>query len=58
MHFCHCKVSMIEESLGDTMFRSLGCSLFFIFGLLIVQIYLNISFNILGSSLGTLFLIL
>jgi hypothetical protein len=36
----------------------LGCSLFFIFGLLIVQIYLNISFNILGSSLGTLFLIL
>ena len=43
MHLCHCKDSMIEESLGDTMFYTLEYLLFLISRLFIVWIHLKYS---------------
>jgi hypothetical protein len=48
MHLCRCKDSMIKGCFGDTMLCALGCSLFLISGLSIVQIYLNMAFLLLA----------
>jgi hypothetical protein len=45
MHLYRCKDSMIEKFLSDTMFCALGCSLFLISRLSIVQIYLNMAYK-------------
>jgi hypothetical protein len=40
---CRCKDFMIERTLGDTNFCALGYSLFLIYSLSKVQIYLNMA---------------